>query len=190
MAEKKKPLHYVNNKEFYAAMVKYKAACNLAVEEGREQPRIPNYLGECIYKIAMRLANRPNFINYSYKEEMIGDGIENSIANITSFNPDKYDNPFAYFTQIIWHSFVQRINKEKKQQYVKYKSLEVAMISNDQHSFQDSDDRMVSGSGYNEAAIHVISSYEATLQKKKELTLAKKQSALEALMEPEDKPDV
>ena len=63
MAEKKKPLHYVNNKEFYAAMVKYKAACNLAAEEGREQPRIPNYLGECIYKIAMRLANRPNFIH-------------------------------------------------------------------------------------------------------------------------------
>ena len=60
------------------------------------------------------------------------------------------------------------MQKEKKQQYVKYKSLETAIISNDQYVFQDSDDRIISGTGYNEAAIHVISSYEASLQKKKE----------------------
>jgi DNA-directed RNA polymerase specialized sigma24 family protein len=152
-AQKKKPEHYVNNKEFYAALVEYKRKCLEAEAAGRITPRIPDYIGMCIYKIANRLSNRPNFINYTYKDEMISDGIEVSIANIKSFNPDKYDNPFAYFTQIIYHAFIHRIQKEKKQQYLKYKSLEQAIISNDQHTFQDSDDRNISYSNYNEAAI-------------------------------------
>lgn len=174
MSEKKKSIHYVNNKEFYAAMVKYKAACAEAEAAGKEYPRIPNYLGECIYKIANRLAYRPNFINYSYRDDMVADGIESAITNIRSFNTEKYDNPFAYFTQIIYNAFIQRIQKEKKQQYIKYKSLEQTLISNDQHVFQDSDDRVVSGTGYNDAAIHVISSFENTIAKKREMTKKKK----------------
>ena len=181
--KKKKPEHYVNNKEFYAAMVEYKIICRAAEEAGKEQPRIPEYLGMCIYKIATKLSNRPNFINYSYKDEMIGDGIENAILNIRSFNPDKYDNPFAYFTQCIFNSFVQRINKEKKQQYVKYKSLENAIISNDQFVFQDADDKIITG-GYNEAAINAISSFENIMQKKKDATKEKK--ALENFIEAEE----
>ena len=89
--KKKKPEHYVNNKEFYAAMVEYKIACRKAEAEGQIQPRIPNYIGMCIYKIATRLSFRPNFINYTYRDEMISDGIETSIANIKSFDPDKYN---------------------------------------------------------------------------------------------------
>ena len=180
---KKKPEHYVNNKEFYAALAEYKKKCLAAEAEGKIKPRIPDYIGMCIYKIATRLSNRPNFINYTYKDEMISDGIEVSIANIGNFNPDKYDNPFAYFTQIIYHAFVQRIQKEKKQQYLKYKSLENAIISNDQHEFQDSDDRNISTSHYNEAAIHVISSFENSLQKKKEDAQKKKKEALENFIE-------
>lgn len=183
MAEpKKKPEHYVNNKEFYAALVEFKKARLRAAELGKEPPRIPNYIGMCIYKIATRLSNRPNFINYTYKDEMISDGIETSIANVNSFDPDRYDNPFAYFTQIIYHAFIHRIQKEKKQQYVKYKSLENAIVSNDQYVFQDMDDKNISGQGYNEAAIHVISTFEASLQKKKDETKRKKQ-ALENFIE-------
>jgi len=184
MVEKKKPIHYVNNKDFYKAMVEYKAMCVKAEEEGNQQPRIPNYIGTCIYDIANKLSNHKSFGLYSYKDEMISDGIETCIANIKSFNPEKYDNPFAYFTQICWHSFVQRIQKEKKQQYIKYKSLENAILSNDQHVFQDSDDRNISGSGYNEAAIHVIGSYEASVQKKKDDNKQKK--ALEKFMKIEE----
>jgi len=178
MAEKKKPIHYVNNKEFYAALVEYRKKCLAAEAEGAELPRVTNYLGLCIYNISNRLANRPNFINYTYRDEMISDGIENALANIRSFNPDKYDNPFAYFTQIIYNSFIQRINKEKKHQYIKFKSLENAIISNDQYVFQDSDDRNVGSSGYNEAAIHVISSFETSLQKKKDEAKKKKEETL------------
>jgi hypothetical protein len=182
MAPRKKPEHYVNNKEFYEAMCAYKVKCKFAEENGMQQPKIPNYLGICITKIANKLSNHPSFINYSYKDEMISDGIETCIANIRSFNPEKSINPFAYFTQCCWNAFVQRIQKEKKQQYVKYKSLETAIISNDQYVFQDSDDRVISGVGYNEAAIHVISSYEASLKKKKEKSKIKKE-ALENFIE-------
>lgn len=189
MAEKKKkPEHYVNNKEFYAAMVEYKIACRKAEAAGEIQPRIPNFIGMCIYKIATRLSNRPNFINYSYKDEMISDGIETSIVNIRSFDPDKYDNPFAYFTQIIFNAFIHRIQKEKKQQYIKYKSLEQAILSNDQYAFQDADNKNIGSAGYNDAAIHVISSYENTIQKKKD-EFKRKKEALEVFIEVEE-PDV
>jgi hypothetical protein len=90
-------------------MAEYKLVCRKAEAEGLIQPRIPNYIGMCIYKIANLLAFSPNFINYTYRDEMISDGIETSIANIKSFDPDKYNNPFAYFTQIIYHAFIIRI---------------------------------------------------------------------------------
>ena len=62
MTEKpqKKKNHYVNNKELYAAMVEYKKAVNEAKETGKQNPRIPNYIGECIMKIATHLAYRPS----------------------------------------------------------------------------------------------------------------------------------
>lgn len=75
-------------------------------------------------KIAQHLSYKPNFINYTYKDEMISDGIENCLLYIDNFNPEKSSNPFAYFTQIIYYAFIRRIQKEKKQTYVKYKSLE------------------------------------------------------------------
>lgn len=126
----KKTNHYIDNKKFYTEMVKYYNACQEASKNGDERPRVPNYVGECILLIAQRLATRPNFVGYSYREEMIGDGIENCLAYIHNFNPDKSNNPFAYFTQIIYFAFLRRIQKEKKQLYIKHKSFENSMIMN------------------------------------------------------------
>ena len=95
---------------------------------GDDPPRITNYLGECILKIANHLSYRPNFINYTYREEMISDGIENCLQYIDKFNPEKSTNPFAYFTQIIYYAFVRRIQKEKKQQAIKEKLLKESNI--------------------------------------------------------------
>ena len=78
-----------------------------------------NYIGECIYKIATRLSTRPNFINYTYRDEMICDGIENCIQYIKNFNVEKSNNAFAYITQICYYAFLRRIQKEKKQVYIK-----------------------------------------------------------------------
>ena len=124
----KKKVHYVNNKQFLEAIVERKQLLREAEESGDPKPQITNYLGECILKIANHLSYRPNFINYTYREEMISDGIENCLQYIDRFDPAKSSNPFAYFTQIIYYAFVRRITKEKKQQAIKEKMLKQSNI--------------------------------------------------------------
>jgi hypothetical protein len=128
MAEKKKKQHYVDNKKLLGEMTEYRNLVIKAKEEKTPRPRVPNYIGECIMKISQHLSYRPNFINYTYKDDMISDGIENCLLYIDNFNPAKSKNPFAYFTQIIYYAFIRRIQKEKKQTYVKYKSIEQASL--------------------------------------------------------------
>ena len=120
---KKKSEHYVDNKQFLQAMIEYKKSCVLAESKNELKPPVSNYIGECFLKIANHLSYRPNFINYTYKEEMISDGIENCLQYVSNFNPDKSNNPFAYFTQIIYYAFIRRIQKEKKQQTIKRKLI-------------------------------------------------------------------
>ena len=116
---KKKTVHYVDNKKFLQAMKDWKESCIEAEEAGEEKPPVTNYIGECFLKIANGLSYRPNFINYTYRSEMVSDGIENCLQYIHNFNPDKSNNPFAYFTQIIYYAFIRRIQKEKKQATIK-----------------------------------------------------------------------
>lgn len=118
---KKDSIHYVDNKKLYTEMVKFINGYREAIEKGEQTPRIPAYIGACIMKISNKLANRPNFIGYSYREEMISDGVENCIQYLHNFDPEKSTNPFSYFTTIIWFAFLRRINKEQKQQYIKQK---------------------------------------------------------------------
>ena len=137
--EKKKKVHYVNNKQFLEAIVERKLLLKEAEESDLPKPQVTNYLGECILKIANHLSYRPNFINYTYRDEMISDGIENSLQYIDNFDPEKSKNPFAYFTQIIYFAFVRRITKEKKQQKIKDRILKRSNIS-DMIAVQDHDD--------------------------------------------------
>ena len=122
MARKKQ--HYVDNEKFLVVMTDYREKYLQAKDEEEELPIIPDYAGECFLKIAERLSHRPNFINYAFREEMVSDGIENSVMYASNFNPEKSTNPFAYFTQIIYYAFLRRIEKEKKQLYIKYKTME------------------------------------------------------------------
>ena len=121
---RKRSDHYVNNKELLEAMVVYRNKCAIAKEKGLEPPLISNYLGDCFLKIATHLSYKPNFVNYMFREDMIGDGIENCVQYIHNFNPEKTTNPFAYFTQIIYYAFLRRIQKEKKQLEIKTKIIE------------------------------------------------------------------
>tara|TARA_Y100001937_G_scaffold128232_1_gene203443 strand:- start:2116 stop:2592 length:477 start_codon:yes stop_codon:yes gene_type:complete len=123
MAPKKKQ-HYVDNKKFLEELVKYRKRVHVAKERGLKKPRITEYIGECFLKIATHLSYRPNFINYMYKEDMIGDGIENCVQYIDNFDPAKSSNPFAYFTQIVYYAYLRRISKEKRQMDIKDKLIE------------------------------------------------------------------
>ena len=115
--------HYVNNPDFLEALIQYKILVNAAKEIEGERPQVSNYIGECILKIANHLSYKSNFINYSYKDEMISDGIENCLRYVDNFDPTKSHNPFAYFTQIIYFAFLRRIARGKKQSIIKGKLM-------------------------------------------------------------------
>ena len=124
MTKRKRSEHYVNNKEFLAALIKYREDKEIAILQNKPKPPIPRYIGECFLKIANHLSFKPNFVNYMFKEDMISDGIENCVQYIHNFNPEKSSNPFAYFTQIIHYAFLRRIQKEKKQMEIRSKIIE------------------------------------------------------------------
>ena len=124
MNKKTQKEHYVNNKEFLTAMIDYKKAIELAEKKKQERPPVTDYIGSCFLKIANHLSYRPNFINYTFRDDMISDGIENCLQYLDNFNPKTSNNPFAYFTQIIYYAFVRRIQKEKKQITIKQRMIQ------------------------------------------------------------------
>jgi hypothetical protein len=145
MTKRKRSEHYVNNKEFLAALIKYREDKEIALIQGKPKPPIPRYIGECFLKIANHLSFKPNFVNYMFKEDMISDGIENCVQYIHNFNPEKSQNPFAYFTQIIHYAFLRRIQREKRQMEIKNKILERSGYSE-----VFTDDNNVDGGNYSD----------------------------------------
>ena len=136
---KKKNEHYVNNADFLEAMKAYRKQVNIAKKQKLTKPPVTDYLGSCFLKIANHLSYRPNFINYTFRDDMISDGIENCLQYLDNFDPNKSKNPFAYFTQIIYFAFIRRIQKEKKQVTIKQKLI---MDNNyDDITLQPGDDR-------------------------------------------------
>jgi len=139
MNKNTKKEHYVDNKAFLAAMVEYRKIVEKAKKEKKDIPPVTDYIGGCFLKIANHLSYRPNFINYTFRDDMISDGIENCLQYLNNFDPSKSNNPFAYFTQIIYYAFVRRIRKEKKQVIIKHKILTDSNF--DDMTLQPGDDR-------------------------------------------------
>jgi hypothetical protein len=162
--------NYVNNAKLYEEMVKYRELRVQAEQQNLPKPQVSNYVGECILLIANRLSLKPNFVNYSYREEMICDGIENCLMYLDNFNPDKTSNPFAYFTQIIYYAFIRRIQKEKKQQYIKHKALENSIVFNElseAHDFDDMDSFVSTLNIDNDTRTEFVNNFENNLSKKR-----------------------
>lgn len=174
MTKKDKPLkHYVNNQEFLEHITIYRDNVIKAKNTDKPRPRVPEYIGSCLFKIATHLSRKPNFANYTFREDMISDGVENCLLYIDNFDPAKSKNPFAYFTQIIYYAFLRRIQKEKKHLYVKYKSMENEVINTlIQNLGEDHVSEQLNGmvhDAYSEEFIaDFIESFEATKKKKKE----------------------
>ena len=161
--------NYVNNPEFLKAIIEYKKACKEAEEFGEDDlPQIPNYIGECLYQIATRLSTKPNFSGYTYREEMVSDGLENAIQALGNFDPEKSNNPFAYFTQIIWYAFLRRIEKEKKQVYIRHKVIENYAI-NENAFYEDSEETGQSSNidFENDYMNDFVSNYEDRVEKRR-----------------------
>jgi hypothetical protein len=174
------PKHYVNNADFLQAIIEYRLKVKEAKETDKEKPRLSNYIGACFLKIAEHLSRKPNFISYSFREEMISDGIENCIQYVDNFDPDKSKNPFAYFTQIIYFAFLRRIMKEKKQLYVKYKATEQFGIMEDEY---DEDTGTSRPFILYDNISEFIQNFEESKKKKKDKSANK---GIEKFIEPED----
>lgn len=163
---------YVNKNDLLQALVKYREDVALAQSENREKPVVPRYVGECIWNIANGIAMRDNFSNYPFKEDMIMDGVENCLLYLHNFDPEKSNNPFGYFSKIIWYAFLRRISKEKKQMYIRFKSSDQLIALG--QTYEGGDELMMHMNVNMDYINDFIRDYEA-----KELTkaAAKKKSA-------------
>lgn len=128
--------HYVDNKKLFEELVKYK---NKIAKKPKNPPPIPEYIGECLLKIATRLSHKANFAQYTFRDDMISDAVENCIMYMHNFDPAKSTNPFAYFTQITHFAFIRRIEREKKQSYIKLKYAMEQTLQNADYTTQDGD---------------------------------------------------
>jgi hypothetical protein len=172
--------HYVDNTKFFESMVERIKLVKECRDNETEPPIISNYIGSCIYEICNRLSYRPNFIGYSFRQEMVSDALENCIRVVDNFDPTKSVNPFAYFTQIAFYAFLRRIETEKKQSYIKHKLLEEIP---DDELYEDDE----TGETYNFVE-HVRSNIyfdTADYERKIEVKKQKRKTALEEAMEDE-----
>jgi len=177
-------IHYVDNAKFLEAMIEYKREYNKSKESDTDLPMISEYLGSVFLKIAQRLSFRPNFINYAFKNDMISDGIENCLHYIHNFNPEKSNNPFAYFTQIIYYAFIRRIQKEKKQLYIKYKSMQNYSTAPEYMDQEKANNNFISLSDYENSDFKImVDEFVDTFEKsKKKKAVKKTESNLELFM--------
>ena len=115
--------NYIDNEKFFSEIKIWKNEVLKNLEIGEDKPPVTEYIGECFWKIAEHLSFKSNFANYPFREDMIGDAVENCLMYAHNFDPEKSKNPFSYFTQITYYAFIRRIEKEKKQNFIKYKLL-------------------------------------------------------------------
>jgi hypothetical protein len=129
VTEAKKKPHYINNRDFSLAVVDYVNLANKAKAKDKPVPIVTDYIATCFIKIAEGLSHRPNFVRYTYREEMVMDGVENCLRAINNYKIETATrtgkpNAFSYFTQIVYFAFIRRITKEKKQQDIKMRYIE------------------------------------------------------------------
>lgn len=109
---------YVDNEKFYECLVSY-----LKKREENPNEKVPEFIGQCLYKIAQKISSMPLFNGYPFKEDLISEAVYTSLKYLHCFNPEKSKNPFSYFTRVIYFSFLQIIKKEKKYISLKNKAI-------------------------------------------------------------------
>jgi DNA-directed RNA polymerase specialized sigma24 family protein len=126
--KKEEKPHYVNAREFEDALIQY-----------YKDEKMTNYIGESLQKIAVGLSYAGNFINYSFKDDMVGDAIVKMYQAILhkKFKLDQGFSPFGYFTTIAYHAFICRIKKEKKHHEIveEYKERQFDLMVNESEDF-------------------------------------------------------
>ncbi|MDX8383507.1 MAG: hypothetical protein R8M45_05460 [Ghiorsea sp.] len=144
---KKQAKFYVDKAEFLQELIDYRAIwSNLA--EGEPMPVIPTCIAKKILLIAQRMSFMPNFIGYTYRDEMVSDAIENCIRYCRNFDPAKSQNPFGYFSQITSYAFIRRLQREKKAFYTKVAYVQQSSACVDEFSTGSQDSSADYNNGY------------------------------------------
>lgn len=166
--KKRQSNHYIDNKKFLEAIIDHKKKIQENELKGLPPPRLSNYIGECIQKIATKFSTLPSYVSYSFREEMIDDAIENCILYFNTFDPERSNNPFAYFTQVTYHAFLRRIHEEEKQRYAKYKLLRETIIHTEHFDelYDESDNHLIPTTMYDNIN-SFMAAFEAKEEKKK-----------------------
>ena len=126
-----KERHYVDKAAFYEALVERDFLVKKAKEAELPKPQASDFIGTCVMDICTNLAKKHQFSGYHFKDEMIADAIYHCIRYIDSFNIEKSDNPFSYFTQAAYYQFIKRIQQEKEQLYIRCKATMGSAIFNE-----------------------------------------------------------
>lgn len=158
--------HYVDNKKFLTEMAKHREAFLAAKERGEPAPQASRYICECIMKICENLSHKPRFLYYTYRDEMVLDGIEKCIKAVNNFDHTRFNNPFAYFTMIAYNAFWGRINLERDELYVKYKSTAMAGIL-DEYELNENEDGTFRQFELYQNISEYIDNYETHMSEKK-----------------------
>lgn len=159
--------YYIDNKKFYEAIVAHQKNVKQAKKEGKEEPRITNYLGECLRLIAYKLSNHPWYSKWTFKEDMIADALENMILYFDRFDPKKTNNPFAYYTQISKWAFQRRMAKEMRLTYTKYKFYDQTMVNTGLSDYMiDEENNLISAPIYDNIS-RFIEDYEIREKERK-----------------------
>ncbi|QPB12295.1 RNA polymerase sigma factor for late transcription [Providencia phage PSTCR6] len=150
-------MSYVNNKELYQEICKWKQDCYKA----GKQVKIPDSIGKAIMLISEGLTKRYNFNNYTpaWKQEMYWDGIEATIKGLYGFDEKKYTNAFGYITQACYNAFVQRIKKEHKEMAIKY-----SYFVNNVYDEYDTDMTRIADEEFIQDIYDKINHYEKTVK--------------------------
>lgn len=124
---------YIDNKELSQALATHVNNVKAAVEKNIEPPQINDYIAKGILQIANGLSRSSNFANYSYRDDMVMDAVENCVRVVNNFNINAKTrtgspNAFSYFTQICYFAFLRRILKEKKQSDIKQKLIDTSPL--------------------------------------------------------------
>jgi hypothetical protein len=184
--------NYLNDAEFLQAFKrylpivkplreKYEKDCEVLRSQGIKKKDLPRfvrpknadyeYIGECLLLIAQKLSTKWNFAHYTFKEDMIGDALENAINYLENFDPEKYSKPFAYFTQIIKYSFIRTREEEEQHSYYKQKLIET---TGSNYTKQKGDSKSYNNFS-NEIKNDIVEKFEAKKLRKKEKAASKKE---------------
>ena len=170
----KQPEHYIDNKLFLERIKEHKLKTKEYLAQGKESPRLTNYLGECLNLIAYKLANHPWYSKWTFRDEMISDALENMVLYFDKFDSDKYDNPFAYYTQIAKWAFHRRMAKEMRMTYTKYKFFEQTMINPGLTDYYtDDDNNLAAVPMYDNISAYIADFEEKEVQRKIKIKKAK-----------------